>query len=105
MRLFYNNNGFTLLEVLVAMAVLTIGALGITTLTLSILRGNMFSTRITTATTLAQDKLEALKRSGFAAAVSDTENYGAMAHYRSYKRVTIVTGVPAATPVTKTVTV
>ena len=105
MRPLYNDSGFTLLEVLVAMAVLAIGSLGATTLTLSILRGNTFSNQITTATTLAQDKLEDVKRLGFVAAASGTENYGSIAHYSSYKRVTAVAGTPAATPVTKTVTV
>ena len=105
MRLVYNDSGFTLLEVLIAMAVLAIGALSATALTLSILRGNTLSNQLTTATTLAQDKLEDIKRFGFVAAASGTENYGSIAQYGSYKRVTTVAGAPAAKPVTKTVTV
>lgn len=105
MRALGNDSGFTLYEVLVAMAVFAIGLLGITALTLSIVRGNTFSNQITTATTLAQDKLEDIKRLGFAAAAAGTENYNSITNYGSYKRVTTVTGTPTVKPVTKTVTV
>jgi prepilin-type N-terminal cleavage/methylation domain-containing protein len=106
MRLLYNESGFTLFEILVAVAVLAVGTVGTTALTLTVVRGNAISNNITTATTLAQDKLEAIKRSGgFTAAVAGTENYGTIANYSPFKRVTTVVGNPALAPVTRTVTV
>lgn len=105
MRPLGNESGFTLFEILIAMAVLAIGSVGTTALTLSMVRGNVISNNITTATTLAQDKLEDIKRLGFVAAVSGTEDYGSIANYSSYRRVTTVAGAPPVTPVTKTVTV
>src|SRR5574341_475544 len=105
MRPLGHESGFTLFEILIAMAILAVGSVGATALTLSMIRGNAISHNITTATTLAQDKLEDIKRLGFVAAVSGTEDYGAIVNYSAYRRVTMVTGAPAVTPVTKTVTV
>jgi len=106
MRPLCNESGFTLFEILIAVAILAVGSVGTTALTLSMVRGNAISNNITTATTLAQDKLEDIKRLGYAAAVSGTEDYGAIANYSSYRRVTTVTtGVPGAQMKTVTVAV
>ncbi len=51
-------NGFTLLEVMLALAFLSVGLLGMASLTASVIRTNSFSDDFTTATALAQDKLE-----------------------------------------------
>jgi len=53
-----NDNGFTLLEVLVAIVILSVGLLGMASLTVGIINGNAFSKNASTATTLAQDKME-----------------------------------------------
>jgi type IV pilus assembly protein PilV len=92
-------NGFTLIEILIATVIITIVSLGATTLSVGIMRGNSFSKRLTTATTLAQDRLEDVKRLGYAnvgpAAV--TQNYGTIANFSGYKRVVTVTNdTPAA---------
>ena len=55
-------NGFTLIEVLIAIVILTVGLLGMASLTGTIIRGNKFSNDLTTATTLAQDKMEDIRR-------------------------------------------
>jgi type IV pilus assembly protein PilV len=54
--------GFTLIEVLIGMVILTIVSLGLMSLTVSTIRGNTFSRHMTTASTLAQDKIEQVKR-------------------------------------------
>jgi len=51
-------NGFTLIEVLIAIVILSVGLLGMAALTVGIINGNAFSNRVSTATTLAQDKME-----------------------------------------------
>ena len=58
---FRHNQGFTIVEVLIALSMLTIGLLGVAGLTLMIIYGNSFSRTLTTATALAQDKLEELR--------------------------------------------
>ena len=87
------NNGFTLMEVLIAIVILTIGLLSLASLTGAIIRGNRLSNDLTTATTLAQDEMEDIRRLGYSGTpTSDTtvtENYNSISGYPSYKRVTI----------------
>ena len=53
--------GFTLIEVMIAVFLLTVALLGTAALTTTVIRGNFFSQVSTTATTLAKDKMEELK--------------------------------------------
>jgi len=55
-------NGFTLIEVMVAMVVLSIGLLGLAGITVVVLRSNLLSQQISDATTIATDMMEGLKR-------------------------------------------
>jgi len=92
-------NGFTLIEILIATIIIMIVSLGSVTLTVGIMRGNSFSKRLTTATTLAQDRLEDVKRLGYAnvGTAAGTQNYGTIANFSGYKRVVTVTNdIPAA---------
>lgn len=61
-----NNNGFTLVEILVAMSILTIALLGLASVTVMVIKGNYFSKTVTTATTLARDRMEQLKNTSYA---------------------------------------
>lgn len=100
-----NNKGFSLIEILVAMAILSVGLLGTAALTAGIIRGNQVSNKVTTATTLAQDKMEDIKRLGYSNTVSETRA-SLSSPYNNYEReVTVVDDSPAATANMKTVTV
>ena len=74
------DSGFTLIETVIAMLVLTIGLLGMAALSISVMQGNKSSNQISTATALAQDKLEKLRGLGSAELMENdpagTENYG-----------------------------
>ncbi len=59
-RLEKNENGFSLLEVLIALVILAIGLLGLSQMQVMGIDGNARGNKITTATTLAQDALEGL---------------------------------------------
>ncbi len=82
--------GFTLIELLVAMSILSIGFLGAATLTIGIMKGNYHASRTTTATILAQDKLEDIVSAGYPAAVSSSAGYNVIPNFSSYRRVTAV---------------
>lgn len=98
MRKLRNKKGFSLLEILVAITLLSIGLLGMASLTIGIIQGNTSGNRVTTATTLAQDKMEDIKRLGYGgtSAGTVTEDYNSITNYSSYKRVTVTTdGTPS----------
>jgi len=91
---------------LVALTILAVGFLGVYSLGIGIIRANLSIDRLTTATTLAQDKLEQIRGLGYSAAASSTENYNSIATYPFYKRVTSVqVGTPAVGMKTVIVTV
>jgi len=96
-----NDNGFTLVEILIAIVILSIGLLGMASLTVGIINGNKFSNNVTTATTLGQDKMEDIRRLGYSGPPTtetpEIEDYGTISdasgtvlpEYASYKRVTV----------------
>lgn len=53
--------GFTLLEILIALIIFSIGILALTSLTVTATRSGSYGGRMTEAVTFAQDKLEELK--------------------------------------------
>ena len=102
-----SQNGFTLLEVLVAIVILTIGLLGTAGLTTGVIRGNHYSKNLTSATAAAQTQLESVKSSGYANATttnfpSDTVTMGGMTFTRT---TTVTNSSPAANMKTVSVTV
>jgi len=84
-----NNKGFTLIEVLVAMVILSIGLLGTAALLTGIIRGNQVSNRITAATTLAQDKMENIKSVIYSKAASEPRAF-LPSPYEKYERQVFV---------------
>jgi type IV pilus assembly protein PilV len=109
-------HGFTLLETLVALVVLSIGMLGMSRLTVSTVSVHTANARLAQASALLQDSMERIKQAGYASANPGTvtNNYGAMASYSTYDGTTFnysiykrVTSVTAPSPATnmKTVTV
>jgi prepilin-type N-terminal cleavage/methylation domain-containing protein len=54
-------DGFTLNEILVAIALIAIGVLGFSVNTIGVIQGNYISANLTIATNLAQEKMEEVK--------------------------------------------
>ena len=61
-----NKHGFALLEILVAGLVLSVGFFGLVSVATSVMQANAFSGRVTKATILAQQKVEEIRRLGYA---------------------------------------
>jgi type IV pilus modification protein PilV len=66
-RMIRNDSGFTLIEVMVSMIILSIGVLGLAPLMAVSVTGNSFSNEATRANVLAQDRIEQLKNMAFGA--------------------------------------
>lgn len=73
-RVTRNRAGFTMIEVLIAMVILTVGLAGTATLVASLIRGTQMSRHVTAATTLCQDKVEAFKNSTYSSVASGSES-------------------------------
>jgi len=100
-----NSNGFTLIEVLVAMVILSVGLLGTAALITGIINSNKLSNRISTATVLAQDKMEYIKSVGYSNVVSETRA-SMPSPYDKYERdVTVTSNSPSSGMKTVNVTV
>jgi type IV pilus assembly protein PilV len=96
-----NHKGFTLVEILVAMGILTIALLGLVSVTVMVVKGNSFSKTLTTATTLAKDKMEQLKNTGYDSMAGGTDTAESV-----YTRTwTVANNSPAADMKTVVVTV
>jgi len=72
------NNGFTLIEVFIAMAVLTVGILSLYSMHLSSVRGNARANRLTTASTWNASKIEEMIGMQYSdVSLQDTDGDGA----------------------------
>jgi type IV pilus assembly protein PilV len=56
------NQGFTLLEVLVAMVILSVGAMGLASLQIGMIKANAYAKRRTVATNVAQTQVERVRQ-------------------------------------------
>ena len=61
MNMLSNQKGFSLLELLIALTVLAIGLLGLAGLHVAAIQGNVSGFKISTATAVAQERIEVLK--------------------------------------------
>jgi type II secretion system protein I len=68
-------SGFTLLEILVAMAIFSFGIFALSSMTVSVIKSNYKSKNMTIAVDLAQNKLDDLRITNYANIVDTTENH------------------------------
>jgi len=68
-----NQSGFTLLEVLIAISILTVGLLGVAQMQIMGIQGNYFSGNTTTALTLAEEKMEDLLGTSYINVISGND--------------------------------
>ena len=71
MKIYNSQNGFTLIEVMIAIALLTIGILGAAAMQISSIGGNNLASRLTSAANWASDTHETLMALPYTVAVTD----------------------------------
>lgn len=81
-----NQKGFTLVEIMAAIFILTVVLLAIGSLVYSIMRSTTSSKEVTVATTLMQDKMEDLRNTGLSSLNSgnDTVHMGNIDYLRQW---------------------
>ena len=96
-----NGSGFTIIELLIAMAILSVTLLAVGTMVYSVMNSTSLSKEMSAATTLTQDKMESLKNALVTSltAGNDTVQLGNISYLRQW------TVSPAANTRTITVTV
>ncbi len=87
------NQGSSLLEVLIAMVLVSVVILGIAGFSTISINGTAFSKKMTIAVTLAQDKLEDIRRVGYrpslSGVVTELEPYGSIDDLPQFERTVI----------------
>ena len=68
-----DNHGFTLIEIIIAIFILVVALLGLAGVASTVINGNSFSKEITTATTLAQEKIEELRNTNYQSLASGND--------------------------------
>ena len=77
-RVRWGIQGFTLIEVLVAMTIFSIASLGTASVLTSTMRANMMAHHRSFATTLAQDRIEDVRASGTGACTGGSASQGSV---------------------------
>jgi type IV pilus assembly protein PilV len=110
-RIMKTNPGFTLIEVLVALVILSVGLLGTAAFLTNIIKSDKLSNEMSTAVVLAQDKMEDLFQAAYLGIIDDmgvpgttNENLSASG-YPDFERITSTfsTGTAGALGVAVTV--
>lgn len=94
-----NHHGFTLIEVLIGLVILAIGLLAVAGMQLISIKGNYFSSSLTQATILAQDKMEELKNLPYANLSSgqDTKNQSGTTFLRQFTMLDTTSAIKTIT--------
>lgn len=100
MKTICNRQGISLLEVLIAMMLVSLVVLGVAGLSTVAIQGSAFSQKMTKAVTLGQVALEEIRRSGYRPGLlnedSHTEAYGIIPEEPLFKRIlTMIPDTPA----------
>lgn len=98
-----SNHGFTLIEVMITLVILSIGILAMARLQIAAIRGNGLSQRMTTAASIAEGKIEQLKNTPFANIQAESPTQVTASNLNFTREVTVTNNSPMAN--TKTVSV
>jgi type IV pilus assembly protein PilV len=86
--------GFTLIEIMIALVVMSIGLTALAAVQISAIRGNAFSKRMTTAVSIADEKIEQLKSSPYANILSEPSIQITQSNMNFTMQVTVTANSP-----------
>ncbi len=96
------NAGFTLVESMLTLAIMSMGLLALAGLQITALRGNALSRRMTTAVSIAEQRLEQLKNTSYTNIQAEAATQVTASNLHFTRQVTVTTG---PLPNTKSVSV
>ncbi len=96
------NAGFTLVESMLTLAIMSMGLLALAGLQITALRGNALSRRMTTAVSLAEQRLEQLKNTSYTNIQAEAATLVTASNLQFTRQVTVTNG---PLPNTKSVSV
>jgi prepilin-type N-terminal cleavage/methylation domain-containing protein len=82
--------GFTLLENMLTITLLSIGFVALLGVSSFVIQTNRSTRQMSTATALAQDRMEAIKSQSYPNILPQTEYYGSITGYENFQREVIV---------------
>lgn len=99
----HDNAGFSLIEIMISIAIIAIGLFAVMSVLIIVVKGNAHSNKSTTAVTLAQDKLEDFRNMDYDQITGTYTIYTIYNNPDYYLEVTVGTDTPIVN--TKTVSV
>jgi len=96
------NAGFTLVESMLTLAILSVGLLALAGLQITALRGNALSRRMTTAVSIAEQRIEQLKNTSYTNIQTEAATQVTASNLHFTRQVTVTNG---PLPNTKSVSV
>jgi type IV pilus assembly protein PilV len=100
-----SKEGFTLIEIMIALVVLSIGLIALAGLQMSAIRGNTLSKRMTTAVSIANARIEQIKNMPYANIQSESSTQVTESNMTFTRQVTVSNDIPVADTKTVNVTV
>jgi type IV pilus assembly protein PilV len=98
-------DGFTLIEIMITLVILSVGLTALAGLQVSAIKGNTFSKRMTAAVSIANQKLEQIKDTDYANILSESSAQITQSNMRFTRQVTVTNNSPLANTKTVNVTV
>ena len=95
-RILSRDDGFTLVETMLTLVILSVGLTALAALQVTAIKANAFSKRMTTATLLAEAALEQLKDTPYAAVQSAAATAVVAAGMQFTRQVTVTANTPVA---------
>jgi type IV pilus assembly protein PilV len=99
------DDGFTLIEVMIALVVMSIGLTALAAVQISAIRGNAFSKRMTTAVSIAEARMEQIKNGSYASIIPESSIQVTQSNMNFTRQVAVTNNSPLANTKTINVTV